>query len=179
MNKLTPPVGPSDHVFGNPDAPVTLVEYGDYECPYCGRAHPVVVEGLRQMGPEARFVFRHFPLAEMHPHAVAAAEAAEGAGAQGEFWPMHATLYENQGALEPEDLLGYAGALGLDVPRFARELATHAHLAKVEANFHSGVRSGVHGTPTFFINGVRHEGGWDAPTLLAALRAASRMKKAA
>ena len=179
MNKLTPPVGPGDHVFGNPDAPVTLVEYGDYECPYCGRAHPVVEEVLRQMGPEARFVFRHFPLAEMHPHAVAAAEAADAAGAQGKFWPMHATLYENQGALEPEDLLGYAGALGLDVPRFARELATHAHLAKVEADFRSGVRSGVQGTPTFFINGVRHEAGWDAPTLLAALRAASRMKKRA
>ena len=178
MSKLTPPVGPGDHVLGDPEAPVTLVEYGDFECPYCGRAYWVVKEVFREVGPEARFVFRHFPLAEMHPHALAAAEAAEAGGAQGKFWPMHATLFQNQDALEPPDLLAYAEALELDVPRFARELVAHTHLDKVQADFDSGVRSGVPGTPTFFVNGVRLDAGWDAPTLLAAIRAAGRAKAA-
>lgn len=178
MSKLTPPVGPGDHILGDPEAPVTLVEFGDYECPYCGRAHLVLNEVLPQVSTDVRFVFRHFPLVQLHPHALAAAEAAEAAGAQGKFWPMHVTLYENQDALEPADLLGYAEALELDTARFAGELSAHTHLDKVEADFRSGERSGVRGTPTFFINGVRHEGGWDAPTLLGALRAAILAKAA-
>jgi protein-disulfide isomerase len=178
MTQLTPPVGPGDHILGDSGASITLLEYGDYECPYCGRAHPVVKEVLGQMSAEVRFVFRHFPLAEMHPHALAAAEAAEAAGAQGKFWEMHDMLYENQDALEPADLVGYAEALGLDTARFVRELAAHTHLGKVEAGFRTGVKSGVHGTPTFFIDGVRHDAGWDAPTLLSALRAAILAKAA-
>jgi protein-disulfide isomerase len=178
MSKLTPPVNPGDHVLGDPAAPVSLVEYGDYECPYCGRAQLVVKEVLRQVGPEVLFVFRHFPLAELHPHALIAAEAAEAAGAQGQFWPMHAMLFANQRALEPADLLGYAKSLGLETPRFVRELAAHTHRDKVRADFRSGVRSDVHGTPTFFVDGVQHDADWDAATLLAALRAALRAKAA-
>ena len=172
MSKLSPPVGPGDHILGDPDAPVTLVEYGDYECPYCGRAHLVTQEVLRRLGRDVRFVYRHLPLSEIHPHALAAAEAAEAAGAQGKFWPMHDTLFENQDALEAEDLPGYAEALGLDTPRFVRDLGSHAHLAKVKGDFRSGIRSGVNGTPTFFIDGVRFDDSWDTETLTAALRAA-------
>jgi len=176
MSKLTPPVGPGDHIRGDVDAPVTLVEDGDYECPYCGRAHLVVHEVLRRVGPNVRFVYRHFPLSEVHPHALGASEAAEAAGAQGKFWPMHDTLFENQTALAAQDLIRYAGALELDLVRFADELATHAHLPKVKSDFRSGVRSGVNGTPTFFIDGVRFDESWDPETLTAALNAAIRAK---
>lgn len=172
MSKLTPPVGPGDHILGDEEAPVTLVEYGDFECSHCGRAHIVLQEVRRRMGREVRFVFRHFPLAELHPHALAASEAAEAAGAQGKFWPMHDMLFEHQGALEAEDLLSYAGAIDLDVARFDRELEAHAHLERVKHDVHSGVRSGVNGTPTFFIDGVRFDDRWDADTLTTALRAA-------
>lgn len=177
MSKLTPHVGPADHVVGPPDAPVTLVEYGDFECPYCGRAHFVLREVMRRLDGDVRFVFRHFPLAELHPHALMAAEAAEAAGAQGKFWPMHDMLFENQDALELADLLGYAEDLELDTERFAIDLETHAHLDKVKRDFQSGVRSGVNGTPTFFIDGVHHDGSWDADTLTAALREAIRAKQ--
>ncbi len=170
---LTPPVGPADHVVGPPNAPVTFVEYGDYECPYCGMAHPVVKQIIRQLGDGLRFAFRHFPLTRVHPHAERAAEAAEAAGAQGKFWQMHNLLFENQDALEDEDLLAYASALGLDLRRFALELENGVHTAKVRADFLSGVRSGVNGTPTFFINGRRHEGGFDLETLLGAIAAAA------
>src|SRR5690242_7629732 len=110
MSKLTPPVGPGDAILGDPNASVTLAEYGDFECPYCGRAHFAIQEVLRRVGRDVRFVFRHFPLSAMHPHAVRAAEAAEAAGAQGKFWPMHDTLFENQGALDNQDLVAYAEA---------------------------------------------------------------------
>ncbi|KYF71172.1 disulfide bond formation protein DsbA [Sorangium cellulosum] len=176
MSKLTPPVGPGDHILGDVDAPVTLVEYGDFECPYCGRAHLMVQDVLRRVGRDVRFVFRHFPLAELHPHALAASEAAEAAGAQGKFWAMHDTLFEHQDALGLEDLVGYATDLGLDTERFADELASHAHLDKVKAEVRSGVRSGVNGTPTFFIDEVRFDDSWDADTLTATLRAAIRAK---
>lgn len=179
MSKLNPPVGPDDHVRGNPDAPATLVEYGDFECPYCGRAHLVLQEVERRMGRDMRFVFRHFPLAELHPHAVLAAEAAEAAGAQGKFWPMHDALYENQDALEPEGLVGYADALGLDTARFLGDLASHAYLDRVQRHLQSGVKSGVKGTPTFFINDVRFEDSWDPDSLTVALRAAAIRAKAA
>jgi protein-disulfide isomerase len=164
-------IGPSDHIQGSKDAPVTLMEYGDFQCPFCGRAYPVVKQLQRRMGESMCFVFRHFPLTEVHPFAEGAAEAAEAAGEQGKFWEMHDTLYKNQNALEPEDLVGYAELLHLDVPRFTTELTTRAHAKRIREDFLSGVRSGVNGTPTFFINGVRHDGAHDFDTLLAAIRA--------
>lgn len=168
---LTLDVRPNDHIQGSKNASVTLMEYGDYQCPFCGAAYPVVKQLQRRLGEVMRFVFRHFPLTEVHPFAEGAAEAAEAAGEQGKFWEMHDTLYENQNALKPEDLVGYAKRLHLDVPRFTTELTTHAHAKRIREDFLSGVRSGVNGTPTFFINGVRHDGANDFDSLLAAIRA--------
>jgi protein-disulfide isomerase len=138
-------------------------------------AHPTVVEILRQLGDDLRFAFRHFPLTRVHPHAERAAEAAEAAGAQGRFWQMHDTLFTNQHALEDEDLVMYADALQLDVPRFVRELQMGVHVPRVREDFLSGVRSGVNGTPTFFINGRRHDGGFELPALLAAIVSEARL----
>jgi len=169
---LKPPVGPKDHMQGPPDAPVTLVEYGDYECPYCGEAYPVVKALQERLGDQICFVFRNFPLAQAHPHAEEAAEAAEAAASQGKFWEMHDLLYENQDALEPEDLVKYARALKLELPRFVLEMREHVYKERVREDFRSGVRSGVNGTPTFFINGVRHDGPFDLRSLLAAIEEA-------
>ena len=170
--KLKPPVGANDHVQGSAKAPVTLVEYGDYECPYCGEAYSVVKELQERLGDQMRFVFRNFPLAQAHPHAEHAAEAAEAAAAQGKFWEMHDMLYENQDALEDEDLVRYARALHLDVPRFVKEMEAGTYTERVREDFRSGVRSGVNGTPTFFINGARHDGAFDLASLLAAIEEA-------
>lgn len=159
-NQLTPPVSERDHASGPEDAPVTLVEYGDYECPYCGMAYLVVKSAQRELGEQLRFVFRNFPLAEAHPHARLAAEAAEAAAAQGKFWQMHDGLFEHQDALEAEDIIGYAKSLGLDMAQFARDLKDPKITKRVRDDFRSGVRSGVNGTPTFFINGNRYEGSW-------------------
>ena len=158
--ELTPPVSASDHAAGPDDAPVTLVEYGDYECPYCGMAHPIVKRAQRELGNRLRFVFRNFPLAESHPHARLAAQAAEAAAAQGKFWEMHDMLFEHQDALEAEDILGYAKSLGLDTAQFARDLEAGTYAKRVRDDFRSGVRSGVNGTPTFFVNGNRYDGSW-------------------
>jgi protein-disulfide isomerase len=158
--KLTPPVSDKDHAVGPDDAPITLVEYGDYECPYCGMAHPIVKSVQRALGEQLRFVFRNFPLAEAHPHARLAAQAAEAAGAQGRFWEMHDMLFENQTALEPGDIVGYAKSIGLDVTRFERDLEAGTFMKKVRDDFRNGVRSGVNGTPTFFVNGERYDGSW-------------------
>ena len=174
LGRLSLPVGERDHVQGPADAPVTLVEYGDYECPHCGRAHPIVKEVQRRLGSTLRFVFRNFPLNESHPHAQHAAEAAEGAGARGRFWEMHDTLFEHQRALDDQHLVGYAKALGLDPVAFEHDLRAHAHKARVRQDFVSGIRSGVNGTPTFFINGVRFDDSWDPDTLTEALTAAAR-----
>jgi protein-disulfide isomerase len=173
---LTLPVAADrDHVQGPAGAAVTLLEYGDYECPYCGAAYPIVKEVQSRMGDGLRFVFRNFPITTSHPHAEQAAETAESAAAQGRFWEMHDLLYENQARLRDPDLRGYAESLGLDVDRFDRELAEHVHATRVREDFMSGVRSGVNGTPTFYINGVRHDDSYDLETLLAALeRVASR-----
>ncbi len=172
--QLTLPVSPArDHIRGPAAAPVTLVEYGDYQCPYCAAAHAVVNAVHAHMGASLRFVFRHFPLTTIHPHAAEAAEAAEAAGAQGKFWPMHDTLYANQSRLEAPFLLAYAEAIGVDTARVAADLAEHLHAARVREDFMSGVRSGVNGTPSFFINGVRYNGSWEAPNLLAALQQAA------
>ena len=157
---LTPPVSERDHATGPADAPVTLVEYGDYECPYCGMAYQVVKSAQRELDKQLRFVFRNFPLAEAHPHARNAAQAAEAAAAQGKFWEMHDMLFEHQEALEAEDILGYAKSLGLDMVKFARDLQDATYAKRVRDDFRSGLKSGVNGTPTFFINGSRYEGSW-------------------
>jgi protein-disulfide isomerase len=170
--KLKPPVGANDHVQGSAKAPVTLIEYGDYECPYCGEAYSVVKALQERLGDQMRFVFRNFPLAQAHPHAEHAAEAAEAAAAQGKFWEMHDMLYENQDALEDEDLVRYARALHLDVPRFVKEMEAGTYTERVREDFRSGVRSGVNGTPSFFINGARHDGAYDLASLLAAIEEA-------
>ena len=162
-----------DHIQGPADAPVTLVEYGDYECPYCGAAYPIVKEVQARTGDRLRFVFRNFPITTSHPHAEQAAEAAEAAEAQERFWEMHDVLYESQRHLEDENLRAYAEQLGLDVERFGNELAEHVHAPRVREDFMSGVRSGVNGTPTFFINGVRHDDSYELETLLDALEAAA------
>jgi protein-disulfide isomerase len=170
---LVVPVGADDHSQGLANAPVTLVEYGDFECPHCGRAYPIVQAVQRRLGTRLRFVFRHFPLTEIHAHAQHAGEAAESAAAQGKFWEMHDRLFGRQFALDDEHLMEYAQELGLDAPRVARELAAHTYKARVRDDFMSGVRSGVNGTPTFFINGVRHDQAWDENTLVAALERAA------
>lgn len=176
---LVLPVGDRDHAQGLANAPVTLVEYGDYECPYCGRAHPIVKAVQKALGPRLRFVFRNFPLSEMHPNAANAAEAAEAAGEQGKFWEMHDALFEHQGALRSRDLVARAASLGLDSDRIADQLKSHAHEDRVREDFMSGVRSGVNGTPTFFINGERYDGSWDRQDLIAALEAAIEVNAAA
>ncbi|HEV7590756.1 MAG TPA: thioredoxin domain-containing protein [Longimicrobium sp.] len=166
--QLTPPVGPDDHVAGRDDAPATLVEFGDYECPHCAAAFPVVEAARARLGDRLRFVYRHFPLVEVHPHAIRAAEAAEAAGAQGKFWEMHRLLFRHQTMLEDADLVRYAASLGMDVGRFADELARRTHVLRVRRNVMSGADSGVQGTPTFFVNGVRYDGPWHDPALFVA-----------
>jgi len=166
---LTLPVGPRDHAEGSANAALTLVEYGDYECPYCGRAYPIVKALQKHLGSKLRFVFRNFPLTEIHPHAENAALAAEAAGELGKFWEMHDALFEHQRSLGPKDVVSYAESLGLDEGEFSRRLESHALAERVREDFMSGVRSGVNGTPTFFIGGVRYDGPWDYDDLLAAL----------
>jgi protein-disulfide isomerase len=171
---LTLPVDEGrDHVQGSAGAPVTLVQYGDYECPYCGQAYPIVKAVQARMGDRLRFVFRNFPISTSHPHAEHAAEAAEAAGAQGKFWEMHDLLYERQQHLGDGDLRGYAEDLGLDVQRFDAEMSGHVHKARVHEDFMSGVRSGVNGTPTFYINGARHDDSYDTEVLLGAVEHAA------
>ncbi len=173
-SRLTLPVSEDrDHVQGSADARVTLVEYGDYECPYCGEAYPIVKDIQRRMGEQLRFVFRNFPISTSHPHAETAAEAAEAAAAQGRFWEMHDHLYENQRHLQDDDLRSYAQALTLDLDLFDKELAEHVHADRVHEDFMSGVRSGVNGTPTFFINELRHDDSYEFETLLLALQRAT------
>jgi protein-disulfide isomerase len=172
--RLVLPVSPDrDHICGSANAPLVIVEYGDYECPHCRAAHLVIKEILERLGEELQYVFRHFPLTAVHPHAEPAAEAVEAAGAQGKFWEMHDVLFSNQERLAGPCLLDYAKMLGLDVERFGLELAKDAYAPKVREDFMSGVRSGVNGTPTFFINGLRHDGDWDLPSFVLALREAA------
>ncbi|TMM38077.1 MAG: Na+/H+ antiporter NhaA [Actinobacteria bacterium] len=160
-----------DHARGPADAPVTLVEYGDFECPYCGQAEPVIRELLADFG-DLRYVWRHLPLSDVHPDAQLAAEAAEAAAAQGAFWPMRELLFRHQDALAPKYLVGYAEQLGLDTGRFRTELRQHVHAPRVAEDVDSADLSAVSGTPTFFINGQRHQGAYDIATLSAAVRAA-------
>jgi protein-disulfide isomerase len=150
---LTVDITPTDHTLGPEHAPVTLVEYGDFECPNCKQAAPAVEIVLNRYPEHVRFVFRHFPLVDVHPHALAAAEAAECAGAQGKFWEMHAALFEHQAHLDRKHLLRYAGDLGLDLPSFTSELDDEIYRQRVLEHLHGGTRSGVRGTPGFFLNG--------------------------
>lgn len=158
--RLSIPVSDDDHARGSSDAPITLVEYGDYECPYCGEAVPIVEEIRRALGPSLRFVFRNLPLAEVHPHAEHAAEMAEAVGLQGEFWAMHDLLYEHQRALSDADLLGYAEQVGAELERLKRDLAGGVPRQRVERDFEGAIRSGANGTPTFYVNGARYDGSW-------------------
>jgi diadenylate cyclase len=167
--RLDRPVDGRDHTRGPATAPVTLVQYGDYECPQCGRMHPMVKELQEGLGGRLRFAFRHFPLDPLHPRARRAAEAAEAAASQGRFWEMHDLLYENQEDLEDEDLRRYAAELGLDLGRFEDDLANGRHTERVQEDRHGGERSGVEGTPAFFVNGLRYEGPLGLDGLLAAV----------
>jgi protein-disulfide isomerase len=160
-----------DHVRGPAQAPVTLVEYGDFECPYCGQAEPSIRKLLADFG-DLRYVWRHLPLSDVHPRAQLAAEASEAAAAQGAFWQMHDLLLDHQGELGPKDLIRYAGQLGLDVDRFTNQLRAHTWRDRVAADVESADVSGVAGTPSFFINGQRHAGAYDIDTLSRAVRTA-------
>jgi protein-disulfide isomerase len=172
MSSLKIPVTESDHIQGNLNAPLTLVEYGDYECPYCGEAYPMIKQVQEKFGKDLRFVFRNFPLQEMHPQAEIAAESAEFAGSHGLFWEMHDALYENQKLLSPELIIELAETLGLSSVNLQKALTQRVYEPKVRADFLGGVRSGVNGTPTFFINGDRHVGLLDYPSLVFALQQA-------
>jgi protein-disulfide isomerase len=182
MSEHTPrlklPVGKKDHVQGSPDAKVTLIEYGDYQCPYCGEAHGIVKRVQEKFGSDLRFVFRNFPLTEVHPRAEFGAEMAESAADQGKFWEMHDFLYEHQSYLSNEEFfLKYAEKLGLDAQRIRKEIATHVHAPRIHEDFIGGVRSGVNGTPTFFINDLRHNGDYQFETLVSAIENVLRSRK--
>jgi Na+/H+ antiporter NhaA len=171
--KLALPFDPDrDHYLGNLDAPYVLVEYGDYECPFCGRATGMVRELRDRLGDQLLYVYRHLALVDVHPHAELAAEAAEAAGQQGKFWEMHVELYDHQGDLDIEDLIGYAAKLDLDVDRFVEDVQAGRNARRVQEDAASGDASGAHGTPTFFVNGTRHTGAYDAVSLADELRAA-------
>jgi protein-disulfide isomerase len=168
---IDPPLGPDDHVSGDPSAPLELVMYGDFECPYCAAAQSILARVRSRLGDELRFAFRHFPLREIHPHAGHAAEVSEAAAAQDAFWEMHDALYAARGRLGDRDLILHAGGLGLDAERVARELRAHSHLARVERDLSYARRAGLRGTPAFYVNGRLFEGTYDAGSLVEALRA--------
>jgi len=172
MAALKVPVTAEDHIQGLETADVTLVEYGDYQCPHCGHAYPVVQQVQKQFGKRLRFVFRNFPLSEMHPQAEAAAEVAEFAGAQGKFWEMHDKIYENQERLGEALFLDLGEKLQLSTTALRQALEQRTFEARVRADFKGGVRSGVNGTPTFFINGHPHDGSFDFETLVSAIHQA-------
>jgi protein-disulfide isomerase len=169
--KLALPVSTRrDHIQGPDAAPATLVEYGDYECPYCGQAYVIIKQVQKLLGKDLRFVFRNFPLTQVHPHAQHSAEAAESAAAQNKFWEMHDYLYEHQQALDDEHLVQYATLLGLNLSKFVSDMSNHVHAARIREDFLSGIRSSVNGTPTFYINGIRYNNSWDLETLSESLR---------
>jgi len=175
---LAVPVTSSDHVSGPPDAAVTVVEYGDFECPTCKLAYPSVKLLLKHFGPQVRFAYRHFPLEQPHPHALLAAEAAESAAAQGRFWEMHDLLFDNQPRLEKNHLGDYAQRIQLDLPRFTTELDTHVHVDRVRADLASGTKSHVRSTPGFFVNGRIVDVSFGMRALFDATEAALRSRQA-
>ena len=163
--KLAPPISERDHILGPKNTQVTFVEYGDYECPHCRQARSIVLDLRKRLGDRFRYVFRNFPLTTVHPNAQLAAEAAEAAGAQGKFWEMHDLLFDHQGTFDENHFIEYATLIGLDINRFRRDLQEHTYANRVREDFLSGMRSGVNGTPSFFINGVRYDGPWDIESL--------------
>src|SRR5271170_5129447 len=167
---LTPPVSARDHAQGPANAPLTLVEYGDYQCPYCGAAYPVVKRLQNALGKILRFVFRNFPLTQAHPYAMVAAETAEAAALQGKFWEMHDLLYEQQTFLEPDIIPMWAKKIGLDLEKFGNDIKQGGVAKRIKEDRQSGIRSGVNGTPTFYINGTRYDGPPDYESLLKALQ---------
>lgn len=171
MATLKVPVGAGDHVQGDEKAPLILVEYGDYECPHCGHAYPIIQRVQKHLGKRLAFVFRHFPLSQMHPNAEGAAEAAELAAANGRFWEMHDGIFENQQTLGIPLLLELAETLSLSANDLESALTSSEYEPRVKSDFIGGVRSGVNGTPTFFINGHRHEGSFEYEDLVAAIEA--------
>ncbi|MET7805140.1 thioredoxin domain-containing protein [Micromonospora chersina] len=171
--RLHVPVTATDHARGPADAPVTLVEYGDFQCRFCGAAYTNLAEVLRQRVDTVRLVYRHFPIANVHPYAESAAEAAEAAGRRGRFWEMHDWLYEHQDQLDPVHLSLGVEQLGLPPDEVGAEVGRQAHADRVRQDFVGGIRSGVDGTPTLFVNEVRHDGGYDLADLLAAVDAAA------
>lgn len=171
-HKLAVPVTSHDHAQGPATAPVTLVMYGDYECSYCGRAYPIVKKVQQAMGDKLRLVFRNYPLTQSHPHALHAAEVAEAVALHGgDFWAIHDMLYEHQSKLDDAHLLGYARQLGLDPDKVAKDASSDKVIARLRADIDGGDRSGVNGTPCFYINGEQLEGSWDYDALLAAVQA--------
>ncbi len=167
---LTRPVSAHDNAAGPADAPLTLVEYGDYQCPYCGAAYPVVKRLQKRLGKKLRFVFRNFPLTEAHAYALIAAEAAEAAALQGKFWEMHDLLFEEQALLKPEIISSWAKRIGSNSDKFENDIKQGVVEKRIKEDRQSGIRSGVNGTPTFFINGTRYDGPHDYNSLLAALQ---------
>jgi len=168
---LNPPLSVEDHVEGPQGAPLELVMYGDFQCPYCAAAYPIVARVRERLADRLLFAFRHFPLRDIHPDAQLTAEASEAAAAQGAFWPMHDRIYESRGALGHDDLVAHAVSLGLDAERLGAELDSSAHAPRVQRDLSGGERSGVTGTPAFFVNGRLHEKPFDAGSLMAALGA--------
>jgi protein-disulfide isomerase len=163
-------VNERDQVQGNHDAKIELVEYGDYQCPHCGRAYPIIKKLQKALGHNLKFVFRNFPLSNMHPDAMNAAVAAEAAGLQGKFWEMHDMIFEHQNRLLEDDLVSYAQRLGLNIDRFQNDMLSETILSKVEDDFESGMRSGVNGTPSFFINGEKYNNNWEYEPFLDYLK---------
>ncbi|MGO9116355.1 MAG: DsbA family protein [Desulfomonilaceae bacterium] len=176
--RLTQPVSDRDHVEGPADAPLTLVEYGDYQCPYCGAAYPVVKRLQKKLGKKLRFVFRNFPLTQAHPYALIAAEAAEAAALQGKFWEMHDLLFEQQTFLERETIPLWAKRIGLDLRKFKNDVRQDVVENRIKEDRQSGIRSGINGTPTFYINGTRYDDSPDYDSMLAALESSARRRSA-
>ncbi len=170
MSKLKPAVNSTDHIQGNKNAVIELVEYGDYQCPHCGRAYPIIKNIQKKLGDKIKFIFRNFPLSEIHPNAINAAVAAEAASAQDKFWEMHDIIFENQGHLGDVDLIEYAASLGLNIEQFEADFQKLKYLEKIESDFDSGIRSGVNGTPSFFINGEKYNGSWEEKDFLKHLQ---------
>lgn len=169
MSRLSPPLNKNDHLLGPHHAPIELVEYGDFQCPFCGAAHPVIKQIIRVLDKKLRFAFRHFPLSNAHEYALPAAIAAEAAGKQNRFWEMHDIIYEQQDELSNYALLAFANEIRLNISKFRMDLLDESLAEKVESDFESGMRSGVNGTPSFFINGYKYNGGIDYDSLLIAL----------
>lgn len=169
MAKLTPPVNKNDHVLGSPHAAILLVEYGDYQCPHCVAAHPIVKKIQKKLDNNLGFVFRNFPLSNIHVWAIPAAKAAEAAGRQNKFWQMHDMIFEHQILPGEHAFLKFAEELGLNSIQFKRDFADKSLLEKIESDFESGIRSGVNGTPSFFINGNKYNGGYDFDSLYWAI----------